>query len=91
MYYNTHKNSVMTDARHDSTSNAYHTTVACLSGRYSGMLCCHIVCIQSVYTTAPLRLWGYAQSLGNSIQLPRHENLSALKLCCRRSFPEVLN
>ena len=25
---------VMTDARHDSTSNAYHTTVACLSGRY---------------------------------------------------------
>ena len=25
---------VLTDARHDSTSNAYHTTVAGLSGRY---------------------------------------------------------
>ena len=24
---------VITDARHDSTSNAYHTTVPCLSGR----------------------------------------------------------
>ena len=24
----------MTDARHDSTSNAYHTTVPCLVGRY---------------------------------------------------------
>ena len=25
---------VITDARHDSTANAYHTTVPCLSGRY---------------------------------------------------------
>ena len=25
---------VITDARHDSTSNAYHTTVPCLSGTY---------------------------------------------------------
>ena len=24
---------VITDARHDSTTNAYHTTVPCLSGR----------------------------------------------------------
>ena len=24
----------ITDARHDSTANAYHMTVACLSGRY---------------------------------------------------------
>jgi hypothetical protein len=24
----------MTDTRHDSTCNAYHTTVPCLSGRY---------------------------------------------------------
>ena len=24
---------VITDARHDSTANAYHTTVPCLSGR----------------------------------------------------------
>ena len=24
---------VMTDARHDSTANAYHSTVVCLSGR----------------------------------------------------------
>ena len=24
---------VMTDARHDSTANAYHTTVPCISGR----------------------------------------------------------
>ena len=27
---------VITDARHDSTANAYHTTVPCLSGRYEG-------------------------------------------------------
>ena len=26
---------VITDARHDSTANAYHTTVPCLSGRYN--------------------------------------------------------
>ena len=26
---------VITDARHDSTANAYHTTVPCLSGRYA--------------------------------------------------------
>lgn len=25
---------VITDARHDSTANAYHTTVPCLSGRF---------------------------------------------------------
>ena len=25
---------VMTDARHDSTSNAFHTTVPCITGRY---------------------------------------------------------
>ena len=25
---------VITDARHDSTSNAFHTTVPCLSGRW---------------------------------------------------------
>ena len=25
---------VIVDARHDSTANAYHTTVPCLSGRY---------------------------------------------------------
>ena len=25
---------VITDARHDSTANAFHTTVPCLSGRY---------------------------------------------------------
>ena len=24
---------IMTDARHDSTANAYHTTVVCISGR----------------------------------------------------------
>ena len=26
---------VIVDARHDSTANAYHTTVPCLSGRYA--------------------------------------------------------
>ena len=35
---------VMTDARHDSTSNAYHTTVACISGRYSD------ICVVHTYT-----------------------------------------
>lgn len=30
---------VITDARHDSTANAYHTTVPCLSGRYSCPKC----------------------------------------------------
>ena len=29
------KNPSSTDARHDSTANAYHTTVPCLSGRCS--------------------------------------------------------
>ena len=28
-----YEESVITDVRHDSTSNAYHTTVACLSRR----------------------------------------------------------
>ena len=59
-----------------------------LEGTVTFVLCIHI---QSVYTTAPLKLWGYAQSLKNSVPLPRHEILSALKLCCRRSFSEVLN
>ena len=84
-----------TDARHDSTSNAYHTTVACLSGRYSGIVyvytCMHRYCRHTICTTAPLGLWGYAQSLGNSIPLPRHVNLSAPKLQHQRSFPKVLN
>ena len=34
MYINFAKQWVMTDARHDSTANAYHTTVACLAGRW---------------------------------------------------------
>ena len=34
---------VITDARHDSTSNAFHTTVPCLSGRWE-------ICIFSVLT-----------------------------------------
>ena len=34
---------VITDARHDSTSNAYHTTVPCLSGRC--VLLCDIPCL----------------------------------------------
>ena len=32
----------MTDARHDSTANAYHSTVACLSGRCAAFLHVHI-------------------------------------------------
>ena len=32
----------MPDARHDSTANAYHSTVACLSGRCAAFLHVHI-------------------------------------------------
>ena len=32
---------VITDARHDSTANAYHTTVPCMSGRYVNV--CHVL------------------------------------------------
>ena len=45
---------VITDARHDSTANAYHTTVPCLSGRYLFYLfvgLCHLVCIYSCHST----------------------------------------
>ena len=35
---------VMTDARHDSTANAFHSTVVCLSGRSVIMLCGNYHC-----------------------------------------------
>ena len=34
-YDNSSQQWVITDARHDSTANAFHTTVPCLSGRYN--------------------------------------------------------
>lgn len=39
----------MTDARHDSTSNAYHTTVPCLTGRYE--LHMHVLVITFSFST----------------------------------------
>ena len=40
---------VMTDARHDSTSNAYHTTVVCITGRF-GLCYCNIAFLINLLT-----------------------------------------
>ena len=43
---------VITDARHDSTANAYHTTVPCHSGKHAVLIPCMscIVHVQVYYT-----------------------------------------
>ena len=50
---------VITDARHDSTANAYHTTVPCLSGRFDSThtySCNSYVFSSHMCSTVPIRL-----------------------------------
>ena len=70
---------VITDARHDSTSNAFHTTVPCLSGRWK-------ICIFSVLTVFTIIIVRSASlelphSQERTTLLPRRENWSARRLC----------
>ena len=77
---------MMTDARHDSTSNAYHTTVTCLSVRYK-LYMSDVLCYKSLsLMTALLRLWGYAVS--------REEHTIAQTrelVCTKKVLPEVIS
>ena len=71
----------MTDARHDSTSNAFHSTVVFLSGRLVTIPIIltmnhnHFLSI-SLVTRRSLE---FVQSPGRSIQLPKLVSSSVLK------------
>ena len=96
---------VITYARHDSTVNAFHTTVSCLSDRYASYLLIHagyiayvlpspsfslsLVYILEPVFVVPTRLLKSPLCLGRSIPLPRPENWSVPGGCYCKCKTEV--
>ena len=85
-------NYVITDARHDSTDNAFHNTVPCVAGRYMWCDTCFIhvhLCInQHPYSTS--KIVGIS-----TISRPNHptaqtRELQCTKLCSLKCLLEVL-
>ena len=73
---------VITDAWHDSTSNAFHTTVPCLSGRWEISNYC-IFSVLTVFTIIIVRSASLElpHSQERTTLSPRRENWSARRLC----------
>ena len=72
----------MTDARHDSISNAYHSTIACLykTSLFTTLCTCYPYCCQH------LRSCGDMRSLLGRTYVP---NWSPLRSCCHKLSPKV--
>ena len=81
---------MITDARHDSTSNAYHTTVPCLSGRYILYRNNFTLLLLTVYM---YYLSQYQEGGGYISTVSRKEHASAQTHeveCPKRVLPEVI-
>ena len=90
---------VITDARHDSTANAYHTTVPCLSGRCSPAVVRYVVLyIQvhvhehvcdgpcSVLTSSTKKIVGISTISWTEHSVPQTREVA----CTKNVLPQVL-